>query len=548
MKSLTFRKSKPLFLLTVTFALFHIFLARESSAGVDFNLADAPVRVNWSENLINFGKVLAPLGDINGDGIPDFAIRAEFPEGGSVMAIYFGKRDSVSWMSSLTLDNADVVIRAENRLDMGIVAGDFGEIISAGDIDGDGISDFAVTAPLYQSGGLVRGKVYVFYGKTTWHSGPAEVLADATYTGPGESIAGSYTFMSVSIGNFNGDRYKDLLIWQEYNNGSFENISRMYLFLGRPERFASPIFSSDAHSVWSLPAGFSIKNPAFVGDMNHDGFEEIAVVSSPYFPSSGSRAIVNIFAGNSLGSFGSPVQLSAHSYSAGRPVKVGDINGDGYDDFIIEDIGFGIETNIHYDLIQGTSDLSGIRINTSFYGTGLLSLSGYGDVNGDGISDLLFSGRTIENRAMLLLGRRSGWGASVDCSTRYDVRFVGEDGPAGEGIQFYDSSTVSIIGDTDGDSRSDILIRYLNEVTDVTDGMFRYQAPRGRVYLMFSDTLFPNSSFLIFPWIIYQRPLIFPDDIDPRPWPQKLYLDTNVQVNPVSDVLKKDDTKQDLKQ
>src|SRR5262245_39775189 len=45
---------------------------------------------------------------------------------------------------------------------------EFGQsVVSVGDVSGDGITDFAVSAPLHDEGGLVdNGKVYIFSGRS----------------------------------------------------------------------------------------------------------------------------------------------------------------------------------------------------------------------------------------------------------------------------------------------------------------------------------------------------------------------------------------------
>ncbi len=522
-------KTIKLLVILFVLSLFQV----SSSKAVDFRLENAPVRIDLSENVVAFGKLVTPLGDINGDRIPDFAAATQSGEtGGSGIAIYFGKRDSMSWMRSLTMDNANVVIRSEHRLDIGILAGDFGQIISAGDLNGDNISDFAVTAPLYQSGGIIRGKIYIFYGKTIWHSGAADMLADTTYTG----LPDSSPSMSVSIGNFNGDGYKDLLIYRGYPRPT-----HMYLFLGRSERFPSSILASDANRTWTPPTGFLMGKPQFVGDMNHDGFEEIVVVTYPSL-SSGTTTITNIFAGNRLGNFDSPIALSSHHNNGDTfegPLKVGDVNGDGYIDFLIERLReFGdSRPSALYDLIQGASDLSRVRVNTSFISTsGSTSMvfSGYGDINGDGISDLLFSismpvhpGTPLQpSRTHLLLGRRSSWGSTVDINTTYAVRFIGDTRDVVTGA-------LSFVGDINNGGIDDIAIGF--------DGFNFSYTPTSTsssrndtawLYIIFGETLFPRTSpaeSLFFPWIIYHRPPVFPDDIDPRPWPEELEFNKDFQ-------------------
>ncbi len=74
------------------------------------------------------------------------------------------------------------------------------------------------------------------------------------------------------------------------------------------------------------------------------------------------------------------------------------------------------------------------------------SVSGAGDVNGDGYDDLLIGAYNSEGRTFLILGKAAGWAMDRDLSTA-DASFVGE--------HMNDSSAFSVsgAGDVNGKAR-----------------------------------------------------------------------------------------------
>ncbi|MDP7241121.1 MAG: integrin alpha, partial [Dehalococcoidia bacterium] len=134
----------------------------------------------------------------------------------------------------------------------------------------------------------------------------------------------------------------------------------------------------------------------------------------------------------------------AGDYSGYGVSGVGDVNGDGYDDFIIGAYGNddgGDEAGQAY-LILGKA--SGWSMDTdlsdaaaSFWGEDAGDMSGFtvsgaGDVNGDGYDDFIIGAPGNDDGGMwagqtyLILGKASGWAMDTDLSD-VDASFIGED-------------------------------------------------------------------------------------------------------------------------
>ncbi len=144
----------------------------------DFNPSiDAPDVIIKSSSS-GFGKALAVIGDLDGDGASEIAI-------GAPNAVVNGETNTgsvyiVAGGTGKRTVNADTFsFDLFSRIDGEALFNRFGfSIISVGDIEGDQMADFAVGAPMADANGLaLAGKVYLFKGKDI--SGTT-TLADST--------------------------------------------------------------------------------------------------------------------------------------------------------------------------------------------------------------------------------------------------------------------------------------------------------------------------------------------------------------------------------
>jgi len=156
--------------------------------------------------------------------------------------------------------------------------------------------------------------------------------------------------------------------------------------------------------------------------------------------------------------------------NSGRMVAgAGDVNGDGYDDFLIgayRNDDSSIEAGQTY-LILGKASGWAMDVDlsasiASFHGEDAYDMSGFsatgaGDVNGDGYDDILIGspgntdGGDKAGQTYLILGKSSGWTMDTDLSAS-NASFWGE--ATGDGSGY----SVAGAGDVNGDGYDDILI------------------------------------------------------------------------------------------
>ncbi|WP_210183430.1 integrin alpha, partial [Methylobrevis pamukkalensis] len=240
---------------------------------------------------------------------------------------------------------------------------------SAGDINGDGYDDIVLGAPWR------GGSAYVLYGKAT---GFADITLASLSAADGFRMLGDYTGSDdmvgsevASAGDINGDGFDDM-------------------FIGA--------------------AGRGKGGNAFVVFGKASGFSDFTLATMA--PSTGFRIVNTIAEDGRLG------------YNI---TGAGDVNGDGLDDLLIGMVGGGDAGLVHviYGKTTGFSELDvatlapadGFTISGDTPGEGFgYDVASAGDVNGDGIGDIIVSltnnGDEAGNppQAHVIFGKAGGMG------------------------------------------------------------------------------------------------------------------------------------------
>ena len=451
------------------------------------------------------------VGDVTGDGIDDFILGAAGDVGPTSMTIghvYLIFGQSSGFPAELDLHSLG---GTTGYVIDGITVGDRMSVFSggAGDLNGDGIPDLCIGAIFAtpSSDRIKAGQSYVIYGGTA-HLVALD-LADGTQDGhialSNLSGANGFTINGIKAGDnagrvtgagdLNGDGFGDLLIGAAQANS---NAGETYVVFGSQTVPAivelSSLDGSNGFTIRGTGASDRVGvDVAGVGDVNHDGFADVAIGAAFASPSGrtsagqthvifGRASFPAVFSLSSLnGSNGFTVNGGAASDFLGWSVSgAADVNGDGIDDVLIgaKDVDvplsnagaayviFGKATSFPATLeVASLNGTNGFAVHGSVTnGEAGTQVSGAGDANGDGYDDILISepfGNSISNagRSYLVYGRPN-FGASFDLASLLAAN--GGDGSAGFAINGFEPSSsacrVAGIGDINADGLTDLRV------------------------------------------------------------------------------------------
>ncbi len=435
----------------------------------------------------NAGIDVSTVGDVNDDGIDDFIVGASGADpanglGAGEAYVIFGKEGGLSDIDLASLTAADGFKIS------GVAPGDgAGSSVSdAGDVNGDGIADLAVGAtgadPLGRSD---AGETYVIYGKS---GGPGDIDLSALTAAQGFAIAGafedSYGPTSLrSAGDINGDGVDDLIFSApasafQYGGGLTES----YVIFGKVGGTDNiDLATLSGTEGLRIVGDYSIIKVSGIGDINGDGFDDIALGGGLGVPGRGYVVFGKADMPDvlDLRAFSASDGFRIHAFddgteSSGLVVSAaGDINGDGFEDLLVADAEQGPysgRTAVIYGKLGGPGeiDLSSLTpaqgfsiVGAAAYDHSGRSISSAGDVNGDGIDDLLIGapdadpgGRDGSGEAYLIFGKAGGLGdidlAALTPEQGLKISGAMEDDAAGDAVRS--------AGDIDGDGYADIII------------------------------------------------------------------------------------------
>ena len=439
--------------------------------GQDTSLSRVDASFTGSVSYEAVGCAVAILGDINGDGFDDIATATQDNAvHGSVTGriwIFLGKASG--WSRDVAMSSADASLAS------GDTDGKWGQAIApVGDVNGDGLDDFVVGISTNNEMGAYAGKVYLFLGRQTgWRLGMDLADADASFRGEREQEgAGRYV---SGAGDVNGDGYDDFLIGAPSNDETNDLAGKCYLILGRASPWSRDVHLSKANASFRGERYDSELGPvAAAGDVNGDGYDDFLLLAPPDKETDGDMGQVYLILGKATGwarnvSAGA-ADASFHGEGAMGYESTGlaggvDVNGDGYDDILVGSQGYdepsGSDNGKVY-IVFGRNAGWRIDMDLEDADASLLShrnlleagevLCAAGDVNGDGLGDFLVSSDIFwDGNVSVVLGARTGWRKDMnlsDCAASF----------VGEGIDSRAGRAIGGGGDIDGDGFDDIVI------------------------------------------------------------------------------------------
>jgi hypothetical protein len=318
-----------------------------------------------------FAKGLHSGADLNGDGYADLVVVSEWNSTKSYRPFLQLARGGPSGLEAL-----EVIEFADTPNIYGVEA--------AGDVNGDGYGDVLVSV---SSASYTSFAVRILFGSATGLSPTSFVDLPVTNAG------------AVQVADYNGDGRADFAL---ITQGQWNNKVEIYYgkvpegsdvpFEGKPQVLLPPSPTSD------------FAKAARKGDVNGDGYADLLVVEGYDVHK------FHLYLGGPSGLPADPQQtVTSGSGRVRWLASLSDVNGDGRGDLVwMRGVGyFGDNPSLDVHL-GGEAGVAATASHSIPWGSSALVSLGtiLGDVDGDGIADLLIGGETA---AEILRGRSGGF-------------------------------------------------------------------------------------------------------------------------------------------
>jgi hypothetical protein len=310
---------------------------------------------------------------------------------------------------------------------------------AAADLNGDGKLDLAVANECGDQ--TCDGSVDVLLGN-----------GDGTFSAAVSYSSGGITALSVAVGDVNGDGKPDIVVANQCADSTCANGGSVAVLLGNGD--------GTFNTAVSYASGGRYAYSVAVADVNGDAKPDVVIANDCISQRDCANGLVSLLINNGDGTF-----QTAVSYSSGGSyafsVAVGDLNGDGKPDLVLANncVSNSNCTMGSVGVLLGSGD--GTFKAAVTYGSGGQSAYSVaiGDVNSDGIQDLVVANNCIGNHNCtngavgVLLGNGDG-------------TFQAAVGYSSGGL-----NAISVaVRDVNGDGKPDLIVANCNASSYTSDG------------------------------------------------------------------------------
>jgi hypothetical protein len=321
-----------------------------------------------------FGHSVSNLPDVNGDGVPDYAVGAIWDSDG----IHQGQPGSVTYFSGA--DGTRLLLQPG----FGKFECHGASIAALNDVNGDGVMDYAVGA---RFGGAIDGVAQTAPGKVRVFSGATKTLLTTTSgDNPGDYLGEAL----ITIPDIDGDGVLDLAAGA-YGFPSVSKRGRVELISGKTGNVVRKI-DGDANGDWF---GWSI---AVVPDYDGDGIQDLAIGAPRANNFKGIVTIVSMATGAKLRNIYGAHPNAQFGFSV---AALADLDSDGKADLFVGSPFFQNETG-RVDVVSAKTGKSMVGLVGAAEGDHFgQTVTNVGDLSGDNHDEVAIGANGAPNGAYI---------------------------------------------------------------------------------------------------------------------------------------------------
>ncbi len=397
---------------------------------------------------------VAPVGDIDGDGLADFVVSIQ-----GFVGCQPPDLPELPWtLDSPAVAGAWVVYGSATRLSGSHEIKDVAALLSEpptcgrwnltaalGDVDGDGKADFAVSKQSSKLGEPYQ--VFMFYGRGQRLSGTVDLAttADATISEPG-AAGGLGGASAYRVGDVDGDGLADFVVRLPLDRRGLD----ARIVRGSATRLTGAVALPDIGHTRLPGSDFCfVSDDAFavaLGDLDGDGADDFSLVNCE-------RGTTRVF--------GPVTHRVFYGDKAGLPAQL------------------------------GTADAAAtIAPTDGFYPSQLIA----GDIDGDGVPDLIFADENLHDTnggVHVIAGRHERLSGAIDPSASSILTYVGQPqrvpSCSGDNCVLPEKLGAGVsLGDLTGDHHADLLIGANSDDYEIVPGP---GVAMGHTYLLSSPVI-----------------------------------------------------------